>query len=74
MRFDNSTPLTTTDARPASAEHLLQSVKEITNKPCYNDDSILNAFDNALRNATPADRVVVFGSFLTVAAVQPLLT
>lgn len=33
--------------------------------------SVTEAFDHAVQMATPEDRVVVFGSFLTVAAVHP---
>lgn len=60
-------------ARAATSEYLLQTVKEFSNEPCYNHGSICEAFEKALSDATVSDRVVVFGSFYTVAGLQRLL-
>lgn len=61
-------------SRAASSEYLLQTVKEFCNQPCYNHGSIVEAFKKALGDATEADRIIVFGSFYTIAGLQTLLT
>lgn len=56
--------------RSASREKLSQSVKAFSNKPCYTHSSIEQAILAAKARSQPLDRVVVFGSFYTVAAAQ----
>lgn len=61
-------------ARAASAAMLLNGLQQVDANPsaeCYPD--VLSAFDSAMRTAGPDDRIVVFGSFLTVSAIMAQL-
>lgn len=61
--------------RGALAGDISQCLQAFGIKRCYDYDSIEEAYKGAVAQADPLiDRVIVFGSFFTVAAIMPLLT
>lgn len=62
------------EARAAESGLILQTLQEIGGKECYNYPTIEAAFAAACKDSQPGDRILVFGSFHTVAAVQHQLS
>ncbi|MBA2654019.1 MAG: bifunctional tetrahydrofolate synthase/dihydrofolate synthase [Gammaproteobacteria bacterium] len=60
--------------RGAEATLLARSFKDIPNVNCYTYDAISSAFNAASNNATTNDKIIVFGSFYTVAEVLSVLS
>ena len=58
------------ERRGAEADFLMQSLYELKQKICYNHDTVVDAFNHALKDYHKNDRIIVFGSFHTVAAVM----
>lgn len=55
--------------RGAKAEYLKQQIQAFTKKSCYTHGSVLEAYNHALSSSATADRIIVFGSFYTVAEI-----
>lgn len=58
-----------TNQRAASLSTLNNALKK-ANQPCRTFDTVEQAFDKAVSESSEHDRIVVFGSFFTVAAIQ----
>lgn len=58
--------------RAQSGERLAARVRAVVNEPVHGFDDVHGAYQAALAEARNGDRVVVLGSFLTVAAVRAL--
>lgn len=56
--------------RAESAEKIVQTITELCDQPCYNHCDVDALWSHLTVNLQPQDRVVVFGSFHTVAAVR----
>jgi len=59
------------NARAASAELVKPMILQVTNAPVVAYSSLCEAYNSALLLAQPNDRVVIFGSFYTVAETRP---
>lgn len=66
-------PLKDAQGRGAGVEKLSQSLKDICKKACYNHGSVTDAVEFLEAKQQVDDRIVVFGSFVTVAAVEGVL-
>jgi dihydrofolate synthase/folylpolyglutamate synthase len=55
--------------RGAKAEHLEKYLRDLSKQQCYTYKSISEAYNQAVANCTKKDRILVFGSFYTVAEV-----
>ena len=62
-----------TVARGAGSELILEKLQALNVAQCYNFAAVETAYQQALAASSPTDRIVIFGSFHTVAAVSALL-
>lgn len=54
-------------ARGSKAEDLLKYLEILEIKSCYNCESVLKAYQCAIAQCSPEDRIIVFGSFYSAA-------
>ncbi len=59
--------------RAANADEIVQRIKALFNQSCYNHPDIAIMWRTLSKVLQPQDRVVVYGSFYTVAAVQKIV-
>lgn len=60
--------------RGAKAEHLKKYLRDLSKQQCYTYKSISEAYNQAVANCTKKDRILVFGSFYTVAEILKEVT
>ena len=60
-------------ARAAKSTDIVQQIKALYNEPCYNHLDLTSMWTFLREKLLPQDRVVVYGSFYTVAAVQNVM-
>ncbi|KPJ68177.1 MAG: hypothetical protein AMJ43_01890 [Coxiella sp. DG_40] len=53
--------------RGSTAGHLMNYLRDLGQKRCYTFKSVVQAYNQAVANCTKKDRILVFGSFYTVA-------
>ncbi len=58
-----------TGSRAAKAEGLGEILAKLGQKSCYTHKSVIKAYEQAVKDCTVDDRIVVFGSFYTVSDV-----
>ncbi|ACJ18446.1 bifunctional tetrahydrofolate synthase/dihydrofolate synthase [Coxiella burnetii] len=64
---------TLSESRGATSANLQNVLSELQVENCYNFDSVADAFKKAVEDCRPQDRIVVFGSFYTVAMAKEVL-
>ena len=65
--------ITLSEPRGATSKSLQQVLAALQIKNCYNFESVADAFKKALEDCSRQDRIVVFGSFHTVAMAKKYL-
>lgn len=60
--------------RATKSDEIVQQIKALFDQPCYNHADVASMWTVLREKLQPQDRVVVFGSFYTVAAVQSELS
>ncbi len=55
-----------TGSRAAKAQSLQEILAKLEQKSCYTYESVLSAYEHAVKDCAPEDRIIVFGSFYTV--------
>jgi len=55
--------------RGTTAKHLMKYLKDLGQQQCYTHETILQAYNQAVANCTKKDRILVLGSFYTVAKI-----
>lgn len=58
-----------TGSRAAKAQNLQEILAKLEQKSCYTHESVLGAYEHAVKECAAEDRIIVFGSFYTVSDV-----